>query len=412
MTPLMTALSSAPALLATGLALDPGKIAPHGLFADDGERVEQAPPVVLAAVGNVCGPGSDAIVADIRAAAAGERGPDTLALLGGFTCGKGDGGWKAFEARFGPLLVPPGPRPPPVVPQPEGEVDEAGEPVAPPPPPPRPSGLRAIPVAGPSESAGDSLYTGLGAAFPGVGQEIGYNRVATWYAFDLAVGDADWRVVVLDSNQAALGSRWSEQSRWLEGVLDGEFDSMIALFYDSPYDLAGLKPSASPSGTGGELLTQILDRLEAGKLRLVLTAGSATSQATLPEGVYGPLQIVAGGGGSPAEDLSRWAAGAEGTEPLRLDAVMDDAIMRAFDRADDRDPLSEKARDAVKSTGSFEGSPGVYPAKVVPTWGWWMVSIDGPAVSVTWRELLPEGNVESSWQAFDLGTGGWRVVKP
>ena len=45
--------------------------------------------------------------------------------------------------------------------------------------------LKSLPVCGTSDRTGDEWLTGFGAAFPGVGADIGANRVASWYSVDI-----------------------------------------------------------------------------------------------------------------------------------------------------------------------------------------------------------------------------------
>ena len=83
---------------------------------------------------------------------------------------------------------------------------------------------RRIVVAGDRDGTGDNRYEGLGATFPGLGVDIGVNRVATWYSFDVRTDGLVWRfrypvdpaiaVVAAAGLAMPLALAWSAASRY------------------------------------------------------------------------------------------------------------------------------------------------------------------------------------------------------
>ena len=88
-------------------------------------------------------------------------------------------------------------------------------------------------------------------------------------------------------------------------------------------------------------------------LRAVIGAGPANTQAFLPEGALGPIHVVAGGGGAPAD------AGAR-VEERPSDPALAGAFERALDGlvedyASSDTPLPQKAIEQALGSGSFDG---------------------------------------------------------
>jgi hypothetical protein len=109
---------------------------------------------------------------------------DFVVLMGDMVRASRDSEWKAFDAQWRDLLDGS------TLPELEGRR------------------LPVLPVAGDRDSIFDERLRGFGATFPGVGTDIGFNRVASWYYFDQEVGGSKWRFLVVDSNKEGLGSRW------------------------------------------------------------------------------------------------------------------------------------------------------------------------------------------------------------
>ena len=160
------------------------------------------------------------------------------------------------------------------------------------------------------------------SVFPGFGQDIGFGRVATWQSFDVVVGDRQsWRFVVVDSNKKGLGSRWREQVVWLKEAVRSPGQGLIVMLHESP-----LRRGKAVSHEGvNELMELISEHAPLMSLRAVIGAGPANTQAFLPEGALGPIHVVAGGGGAPAETLER------GLKSRPSDPALAGAFERALD---------------------------------------------------------------------------------
>ena len=216
---LVTLAAAAPPALAG--AKD--KIADHDLLAKEGGAVSAPGPVTFAVLGNTRAavPALDrvgggvyhgdavlqSIVSDV-AADVGDSGPSFAVLLGDVVRAGTEKSGKGFDASFAPLLL--------------GATAPEGD-------PPR---LRTVPVAGDREAEGDPRYETFGSAFPGVGEDIGHNRVGTWYHFDVTAAGTRWRFVVLDSGKERLGSRWTEQLAWIQEASKGDFDYALVFMHE------------------------------------------------------------------------------------------------------------------------------------------------------------------------------------
>ena len=269
-------------LLTSACGLDPAKVANHRLFVADGTEIVAPTNIQFAIIGNTRGmhpaidrgnlgrPGvTHQLVGDVIASSM-TGGPDFAVLTGDLVRSSSNSEWSNFDTQF------------------VGLIDGATA------PPVRTQRIPVIAVAGDGDGAGDAAYAGLSAAFPGTGASIGHGRIASWSHFDIASGTAKWRFIVLDSNKAAIGSRWREQITWLPKAIAGKFDGIIVLIHEPAYSLGG---NTRGSEATRELLTA-LDRIAPMEsLKAVITAGPNVSQALLPEGPLGALHIGAGGGG-------------------------------------------------------------------------------------------------------------------
>lgn len=385
--------------LALGLPAHAGKkagVAPHSLYADDGAVVTLSGPTSFAVVGQTTGfETTDAVLADLLRAAADPAGPRFVVLMGDTVASGTEKAYKRMDQSWGPLLV----RPPP---PPRAEDDRSVE-KAPPPSGP----LAALPVAGVGEGSGDPEYTMWNKVFPGVGADIGLNRVASWYAVDLVSGDTTWRLVVLDSNKARLGARWAEQSRWLTEVSKGDYDGLLVFFSEAPYNLLGAKPTPARAAAAGELLDTLDDHIDERKLKAVFNGGAPGTQVLLPEGAWGPLYLTAGGGGAPCATLFREAS-AEGEDPLTLEPTFDTAMIESVRRYSETNTLPDAVLDEALARGEFAGLPGRIPGDTVPTWGWFQVTLDGPALGVDLRLATPDAGFVSAWRATTTLGAPWK----
>ncbi len=376
-----------PLLLTISLAfgLDPSKLPTHRLAADDGGRITADGPITLAIVGNTRGRDvTEGILADIRQTSAASAAG--VALLGDTVEASTAGAWKSFAERHAVLL----------------EGDLPGE-------APR---LAGLPVVGDHEARRDARYQGWNGVWPGVGAAIGYNRVGSWYHFDLVSGDATWRVLMLDSAKERLGSRWGEQLAWLKRVItDGTYTGLIVMMHDPVFDLAGPDVEMNVGGGPLELIAAIEDEVDLLKIRLVLAAGHHASQALTPDGPFGVLHVGAGGGGASAELLRRWGpADTAGRDAdVQLEPLFDLSLLGALDKWNRDHDVPEVVVDQAKARGSFEGFTGAYDPRGFPTHGWWQLMVSGEVLRLYFRLRLPDGSFQTIYGQTFTAEKGWKA---
>ncbi|MDP6933341.1 MAG: hypothetical protein QGG40_10515, partial [Myxococcota bacterium] len=361
--------------------IDPDKVAGHALLADDGDLLASEEPVSFAVVGNTrparplvegssVQAGTDAqILADIAAQAQLSGGPSFLVHLGdGVRMGL-TSEWRRFQTQFSTVLQ-------------ESDTESS-------------SHLKAIPAMGNGERFLDRWYQGPGAAYPDFGADIGFNRVGSWFRFDVDVGRFRWRFVVLDSNKRALGSRWGEQLHWIPGAVQGDYDKLVLFFHDPLFDLGGDDLSMNRDGAPLELVEAVEDATRVLKLVAVFAAGSATSQVLVPDGPFGTLHVGAGASGVLADDLRRWGSAEEAgrRQDVQLEPLFDVALQGALDQWHSISPMPEPVLDEAKARGTFEGFTGVYSAKHFPVRGWWSVRLEDGRMAVSFRHLNGAGNL-------------------
>jgi hypothetical protein len=416
------------AALLDGRALDTTRIPSHTIAVDDGGVLSPNGPFVAAIVGNlrastptldngragVAGI-QDAIAHDVLTAGA---APPTIVLLGDEVRSSSPAEWADFAKSAAPLLDAKEIAVASANDAAIGPIDNPGLTVA-----PKsaevtsvPDGLAAIVVAGDRDGAGDNRYEGLGAAFPGLGVDIGVNRVATWYSFDVRTDGLVWRFVVLDSNKSLLGSRWTEEMRWFASVLEGEYDQLVLFQHDSLYNLAGNSkngPDMDPGGAVTEILAVVDKHADLNKLRAVIAAGPSASQTFLPDGPFGVLFVSAGGGGAPAEDLRRWGSRkAPGTptasRKVQLEPMFDLALMAQLEN---KPSVTEDAIDAARAEGDYTGLVGTYRAKDLPTFGWWELSLKGGLLNLVFHSWREDRGLTPIYMVFWQRSTGWVARK-
>ena len=418
------------AALLDARALDTTRIPPHTLAVDDGMVLTPNGPFVAAIVGNLRAstPTLDngrAAVAGIQDAIAHDvltagSAPPTIVLLGDEVRNGSPGEWTDFAKSAAPLLdskeiavasandaaIGPIDNPGLTVTRKSAEATSVSD------------GLGAIVVAGDRDGTGDGRYEGLGAAFPGLGVDIGVNRVATWYSFDVKTDGVVWRFVVLDSNKSLLGSRWTEEMRWFASVLDrgSEYDQLVLLQHDSLYNLASNSkngPDMDPGGAVTEILGVVDEHADLNKLRAVIAAGPSASQSFLPDGPFGVLFVSAGGGGAPAEDVWRWSARkAPGTptasRKVQLEPMFDLALMAQLEK---KPGVTEDAIDAARAEGDYKGFVGTYRAKDLPTFGWWELSLKGGLLNLVFHAWREDRGLAPIYTVFWQRSTGWVARK-
>ena len=382
MRPIRSLSLLAPLFTLAACGLDPSKIAAHTLLADDGARLERTDSVQFAVVGNPAGEGTPALVSDLSNHLGGDEGLDFVVLMGGVVDSSSNRAWKQFSRTFEGVLA--------------GPSAEGGVP--------------AVPVAGAGEGNGDDVYRGWGAAFPGVGQDIGLNRVASWYDFDLVTDGKTWRFLVMDANRARLKSRWGEQLNWMKTAVEGEYDGLIVLFYDAPYSLAGATVTSQRASAPGDLLDALDAQIDETKLKAVFFAGPPANQVLAPDGPYGALYIGAGAGGVPLADLHREDPEDGAGEPLTLESSYDGTMVETVGKWSQAGLIEEKVVNEARALGEFEGRPRIVRGEAVPTTGWWEVKLNGTALSVQLHLVQPDGSYAPSWQGVTRLGGPWTTV--
>lgn len=365
-------------LLIVACALHPDRIPDHTLFADDGERLTATNEALnLVVVGNLRPPlplldrGKDRAVSEGTASRltaelkklADRREMDAVVLLGDLVRWSSDREWGAFDGRFMDVF--------------DGATLPTGEGYR----------VRTLPVAGDREHTFDAKLEGLAGAWPAVGADIGYGRVASWYAFDLKFEGRTWRLLALDTDRRALGSRWDEQLRWLEEQVSGRYDHLVVFMHLPRITLA---PGAemNEGGVPAELLETLEDGAKLDSLRVVFAAGPHTSELYLPDGRDGAAYVVAGGGGAPAMALERWGDGTPaGYEALQLEARFDAVVLDQLKRRAEAEGWPDAVVDQATGSGEWEGFPGQFDAQYLPLYGYWTLSLDGDGMSLGWVHM-------------------------
>lgn len=270
--------------------------------------------------------------------------------------------------------------------------------------------VKSVPVCGVSDRSGDEWLTGFGAAFPGVGANIGANRVASWYTFDVSADGKVWRFVVLDTDKAALGSRWEEQQAWIEGAMKGDYDHVLVFMNQPKMTLA---KGAKDNDGGGpvELLDTVEQSTDLNAIVAVFSGNTGTNEIYLPGGRLGEAYINVSSG-APAATLARWR-----NEPeLKLESIYDLQLIKAFDHAVDVRGLAESSVDHAKARGSYAGFVGEYEGRALPIAGWWNVSVAGDTMTLDFRMWDPSGASDSGNGTVDTvyhadwdRKQGWRI---
>ena len=251
--------------------------------------------------------------------------------------------------------------------------------------------IPVVPVAGEGEFAGDAQLSTYGDIFPGAGADIGFNRVASWGYFDIETRGSTWRFLTLDSNKEQLGSRWDEQLRWLPGVLKGNYDSLIILTHDSRITLA-TDGVSNPDEALSELLEVVDYQSGVFKLKAVLSAGAFTSEVFLPDGRLGVAYINAGASGAVAESITRWGDGSDaGFGQVQLESMFDIALQGEFNTRGEIEGWEESVFDMSRGEGEWEGFTASYSAEYLPTYGYWLMNVEGETLTASLQILGNNG---------------------
>lgn len=373
------------------------KVPTQDIWADDGQTMTERGAVQLAVVGDMRPSiGADAakgrvntpqtearVVSDISASV--QRGEvDAVVLLGDMVPFSATRAWRGFSRDWSPLLA--GSEPPQ-----DGLLR-----------------VRTLPVVGNHDRIGDKNLVGFGAAFPGVGEDIGYGRVASWWSVDVVTRGVRWRLLSLDSDRGALGTRWEEQQKWLAGALKGDFDQLVVFMHHPRWTLAK-NQTADLEDAPSDLLATIDDATKIGQLVAVFAGHAHTNEVYLPGGRLGELYVVAGGGGSPADSLPRWGS-ADGAD-LKLEPIYDLALQKAFERWGETRNLAQELKDKATGDGTWSGFTAEYDVRGMPIQGWWNLELDGKALNLTFRMIQPDGSLADAYRAEHDPKDGWHIGK-
>jgi hypothetical protein len=378
------------ALSLSACAIDASKVPSHDVYGRAGEPIT-ARRASLAIVGTTRSvaygaqaepSGPTQLIADLRSQSA-VRGIDAIVLTGGFVRRSTSDEWTRFGKRWGDLLASSRP-----------SDNQARRPVL------------AMPGAG--EVLGDKRLVAYGAAFPGIGQEIGHDRTASWGATDLTVGGATWRLLFLDTNQKALGSRWKEQLFWLpRAVSEGKYDRLI-VFLPEPRVTLAEGATMNRNGAPGELVEIIEEYAGLNKLTAVISNGPSTNELILPSGPFGEAYVVAGNGGLSGPTLMRAGpADAAGYKDVALEPMFDLALLKEFDRQAESQGFAETLIDKAKARGSWATYTPRFDGAAFPVQGWWILDLQGEAIRLTFRMRRPDGTFFDLYGIQRGARGGW-----
>jgi hypothetical protein len=219
--------------------------------------------------------------------------------------------------------------------------------------------LPAVPVPGRGERRGDRHLARFAGAWEGLGVR-GLADPVPWRAFDLASEGTSWRVVVVDADRDALGDRWADELFWIPKAVTG--DAPLLVVANRP--VRSLSSGWEPAASAGMAEILALVRRHADPTRLVLVAaGGATSpELALPGGPWGEGWLGVGRAGGEGEALLR------STDDLALAPDLDAALAAWF------------------GDGGADADPGrSWTPPDFPVLGWWLVELDGHALSATLR---------------------------
>ena len=164
--------------------------------------------------------------------------------------------------------------------------------------------------------------------------------------------------------------------------------------------------TASSDGLS-ELMELIGEHAPLMSLRAVISAGPANTQVFLPEGSLGPIHVVAGGGGAPAETLERGLKqqpSAPALEPNYESAL--DGLIEAYAAGDA--PPSMKVIDEALGTGTFDGYARVVDGGSIPTHGWWKMRLSEAGLELAWRARMPTGELSERARWQWTAESGWQ----
>lgn len=374
-------------------AVNPEKVPSVEVYGKDGERVEAPNGVSFAVVGatRTIGAGIKAepdaplqIIKDIRTQSA-VQGLDFVLLTGGYVRRSTIDEWVGFGERWRDVL--------------DLKLRSQNQ-----------SRRPAMAIPGDAEYLGDKKLTGYGGAFPGASAGIGFNRNASWGKVDVTVGKTRWRLLMLDTHQRAMGSRWKEQLFWLpNAVSDGEFDKLVVVMSDPRVTMADGATMDRNDGPS-QLIEIIEEYAPLNALTVVISGGPATNEWIQPTGAYGEAYLVAGNAGIGMPTLLQAnAADDAGFKDVGLEPLYTVSLMNEFDRQHSKVEFQEAIVDKAKGRGEWETYTPRFDGGAFPIQGWWKIDIDRKGIAVTFRMLRPDGSLADIHKTRRGSSGGWRV---
>jgi hypothetical protein len=244
------------------------------------------------------------------------------------------------------------------------------------------AGLPVCPLPGEGERSRDPGLRRFRQTWEGLGVR-GLQEPVTWRAFFLETERHPWRMVVLDADREALGSRFFDEQFWLPKVVS-EGDEPLIVLMNAPLD--PLVATAPPDRGALQLHSALRRHVSGSRVALVAATGGAPS-LTLPGGTWGEAWASVGQVGGTPVTLHREAG------ELALEPGLDEALSSW---------LTDRGADPVLLDAGVD-----YEASRWPLLGWWLVTLQGPELSLelrlahndVWRTVY-----RTSWTR----EGGWK----
>lgn len=248
--------------------------------------------------------------------------------------------------------------------------------------------LPAVPMPGRGEVRGDRDLSRYANAWGGLGVRGIDRDPVPWRAFDLCVGAAPWRLVVLDADEQRLGARFTDETYWLPKVLGGDDDGPVLLLMSRP--VGSLWSGWDREGSRGAAMLHglVLRHTSPGRLPLVAAFGTPSPELALPGGPWGEGWLGIGQVEGASGEVARTASS------LALEPGFDRALVRWF---------SGFGADAA----TLEAAPG-YGSDRTPLSGWWLLEVDGARLDATLRMRAPTGRWGEVYRVRWTPDDGWR----
>jgi hypothetical protein len=104
--------------------------------------------------------------------------------------------------------------------------------------------------------------------------------------------------------------------------------------------------------------------------------------------------INAGASGAVAESINRWGEGnVAGFGQVQLESMFDIALQGEFDARGEALGWEESAFDMSRGEGAWDGFVASYSSEYMPTFGYWLLNIEGDTMTATLQLLGVDGLV-------------------